>query len=130
MELCSIKMFVIYVCLLGFTLLSGGCINASPAGKRRIAAAAEQQQFGTSYGNNGGLYGNLLEDDALSGALGGVYGAAGIGGGGDGNGGFFSRVGSPLTTITAIAVAACLLIVTVFAVIFAVLQVSVSKVFN
>ncbi|XP_059222311.1 furin-like protease 2 isoform X2 [Stomoxys calcitrans] len=86
---------------------TGGCINASPAGKRRIAAAAEQQQFGSSYGNSGGLYGNLLDDS--DGASGGV-------------GGLFSRFGSPLTTITAIAVAACLLIVTVFAVIFAVLQ--------
>ncbi|XP_058978156.1 furin-like protease 2 isoform X2 [Musca domestica] len=85
---------------------TGGCINASPAGKRRIAAAAEQQQFGSSYGNSGGLYGNLLDDSD---------GSTGVGA-------LFSRVGSPLTTITAIAVAACLLIVTVFAVIFAVLQ--------
>ncbi|XP_075157350.1 furin-like protease 2 isoform X2 [Haematobia irritans] len=85
---------------------TGGCINASPAGKRRIAAAAEQQQFGSSYGNSGGLYGNLIDD---------TDGTTGVGG-------LFSRVGSPLTTITAIAVAACLLIVTVFAVIFAVLQ--------
>lgn len=87
---------------------TGGCINASPAGKRRIAAAAEQQQFGSSYGNSGGLYGNLLDDSD------GSTSASGL----------FSRVGSPFTTITAIAVAACLLIVTVFALIFAVLQVS------
>ncbi|XP_061398661.1 furin-like protease 2, partial [Musca vetustissima] len=90
---------------------TGGCINASPAGKRRIAAAAEQQQFGSSYGNSGGLYGNLLDDSD------GTTGVSGL----------FSRVGSPLTTITAIAVAACLLIVTVFAVIFAVLQVSINN---
>ncbi|XP_036319238.1 furin-like protease 2 isoform X2 [Rhagoletis pomonella] len=86
---------------------TGGCINASPAGKRRIAAAAEQQQFGSAY--SGGLYGGLLDEDTAGGS-GGAFG------------GFFSRVGSPLTTITAIAVAACLLVVTVFALIFAVLQ--------
>ncbi|XP_053949686.1 furin-like protease 2 isoform X1 [Anastrepha ludens] len=86
---------------------TGGCINASPAGKRRIAAAAEQQQFGSAY--SGGLYGGLLDEDA-------------VGGNGGAFGGFFSRVGSPLTTITAIAVAACLLVITVFALIFAVLQ--------
>jgi len=90
----------------------GGCINASPAGKRRIAVGVEQQQFGSSYGNTGGLYGNLLDDKF---ALGGGNGKSGDS--------FFSRVGSPFTTITAIAVAACLLIVTVFAVIFAILQV-------
>lgn len=95
-------------------LPTGGCINASPAGKRRIAAAAEQQQFGSSYGNSGGLYGNLLDDTDGS--------ATGVNG-------LFSRVGSPLTTITAIAVAACLLIVTVFAVIFAVLQVGIYTIF-
>uniref|UniRef100_A0A1A9VBT7 Furin-like cysteine-rich domain-containing protein n=1 Tax=Glossina austeni TaxID=7395 RepID=A0A1A9VBT7_GLOAU len=89
---------------------TGGCMNASPAGKRRIAAAAEQQQFGSSYGNSGGLYGNLVDD---------VDGKTSVGGS---LGGYFSRVGSPLTTITAIAVAACLLIVTVFALIFAILQ--------
>ncbi|XP_055845205.1 furin-like protease 2 isoform X2 [Episyrphus balteatus] len=72
---------------------SGGCINASPAGKRRIAAGAEQQ-FGSPY--------NSFDDGSSNGVL--------------------SRVGSPLTTITAIAVAGCLLIVTVFAVIFAILQ--------
>ncbi|XP_037934689.1 furin-like protease 2 [Teleopsis dalmanni] len=80
---------------------TGGCINASPAGKRRIAAGAEQQQFGSSYGNSGGLYGNVLDDE---------------------NSGIGAGLGSPFTTITAIAVAACLLIVTVFAVIFAILQ--------
>lgn len=90
--------------------ITGGCINASPAGKRRIAAGVEQQQFGSSYGNSGGLYGNLVEDQTT-------------GTRGDSDG-IFSRVGSPLTTITAIAVAGCLLIVTVFAVIFAILQVS------
>uniref|UniRef100_A0A1B0AQK3 Furin-like cysteine-rich domain-containing protein n=1 Tax=Glossina palpalis gambiensis TaxID=67801 RepID=A0A1B0AQK3_9MUSC len=72
--------------------------------------AAEQQQFGSSYGNSGGLYGNLADD---------VDGKTSVGGS---LGSYFSRVGSPLTTITAIAVAACLLIVTVFALIFAILQ--------
>lgn len=75
---------------------TGRCINASPAGKRRIAVGAEQQ-FGS---NDGGGYG--LDDGEPTGVL--------------------SHVGSPLTTITAIAVAGCLLIVTIFAVIFAVLQ--------
>lgn len=100
-----------HFCLPIYPQKTGGCINASPAGKRRIAAAAEQQQFGSSYGNSGGLYGNLLDDsDATTGVS-----------------GLFSRVGSPLTTITAIAIAACLLIVTVFAVIFAVLQVGIKS---
>lgn len=104
----QMKISIKYLLNFAFPSNSGGCINASPAGKRRIAAAAEQQQFGSSYGNSGGLYGNLLDDaDAATG----------------GNG-LLTRFGSPLTAITAIAVAACLLIVTVFAVIFAVLQVS------
>ncbi|XP_049311526.1 furin-like protease 2 isoform X2 [Bactrocera dorsalis] len=82
---------------------TGGCINASPAGKRRIAAAAEQQQFGSAY--SGGLYGGFLDEDA------------------SGNGGsFFSRMSSPLTAITAVAVAVCLAIVTIVVVVFAVLQ--------
>lgn len=81
--------------MFGLFFLAGGCINASPAGKRRIAAGAEQQ-FGSPY--------NSFDDSSSNGVL--------------------ARVGSPLTTITAIAVAGCLLIVTVFAVIFAVLQVS------
>lgn len=84
---------------------AGGCINASPAGKRRIAAAAEQQQFGSAY--SGGLYGGFLDEDT------------------SGNGGgFFSRMSSPLTAITAVAVAVCLAIVTIVVVVFAVLQVS------
>nr|XP_036218232.1 furin-like protease 2 [Bactrocera oleae] len=82
---------------------TGGCINASPAGKRRIAAAAEQQQFGSAY--SGGLYGGFLDEDT------------------SGNGGgFFSRMSSPLTAITAVAVAVCLAIVTIVVVVFAVLQ--------
>lgn len=84
---------------------AGGCINASPAGKRRIAAAAEQQQFGSAY--SGGLYGGFLDEDVT----------------GNG-GGYFSHMSSPLTAITAVAVAACLAIVTIVVVVFAVLQVS------
>lgn len=72
---------------------TGGCINSSPAGKRRIAIGAEQQ-FGDD-----GLFGN---SDESNGAL--------------------NNVGSIYTTITAITVAACLLIVTVFVIIFAALQ--------
>jgi len=72
---------------------TGGCINSSPAGKRRIAIGAEQQ-FGDD-----GTFGN---NDESKGAL--------------------ANVGSLYTTITAIAVAACLLIVTVFVIIFATLQ--------
>lgn len=74
--------------------ITGGCINSSPAGKRRIAIGAEQQ-FGddSSFGN------------------------------GDNSNGVLSNVGSIYTTITAITVAGCLLIVTVFVVIFAALQV-------
>lgn len=77
----------------------GQCINASPAGKRRIAAGAEQQ-----FGNNDG-YNMGLSDGEPTGVL--------------------SQVVSPFTTITAIAVAGCLMIVTIFAIIFAILQVSI-----
>ncbi|XP_028894681.1 furin-like protease 2 [Zeugodacus cucurbitae] len=82
---------------------TGGCINASPAGKRRTAAAAEQQQFGSAY--SGGLYGGFL-DENVSGS----------------SGGYFSRMSSPLTAITAVVVAVCLAIVTIVVVVFAVLQ--------
>lgn len=75
---------------------TGQCINASPAGKRRIAAGAEQQ-----FGNNDG-YNMGLSDGEPTGVL--------------------SQVVSPFTTITAIAVAGCLMIVTIFAIIFAILQ--------
>lgn len=76
----------------------GGCINASPAGKRRIAVGAEQQ---------------FSEDSMFNGRM----------NGGDPNN-LFSRFGSQFSAITAIAVAACVLIVTLFGVIFALLQVS------
>lgn len=74
---------------------TGGCINSSPAGKRRIAAGADQQ----------------LDDDFANAADERLTSA-----------GVFSHVGSPLTAITAIAIAACLLVVTIFVIIFAVLQ--------
>lgn len=79
---------------------TGGCINSSPAGKRRIAVGAEQQ----------------LNEDLAAASLGLVH---------DGSEatGLFSRVASPFTTITALTVAACLLVVTIFVIIFAVLQV-------
>lgn len=83
------------------TPCTGGCINSSPAGKRRIATGAE------------------LGDDF----------ADGIGDGSqrESTGGLFAHVVSPFTTITALAVAACLLIVTIFVIIFAVLQVNIEK---
>lgn len=81
-----------------FSNSTGGCINSSPAGKRRIAIGADQQ-FNVP---------NSL--DGLEGVP-------------DSTGGFLNQFDSKLT-ITAIAVAGCLLIVTVFVVIFAVLQVS------
>lgn len=79
----------------------GGCINSSPAGKRRIAVGAEQQ---------------LNED--LAAALGLVHD-------GSERAGWFAKVASPFTTITALTVAACLLVVTIFVIIFAVLQVTI-----
>lgn len=78
----------------------GGCINSSPAGKRRIAVGAEQQ-----YGDDSNFGGTDLSGMDTTSVL--------------------SHVGSPFTTITAIAIAACLLIVTIFVIIFAVLQVRI-----
>lgn len=77
----------------------GGCINSSPAGKRRIAVGAEQQL-----------------NEELAAGLGLVHD-------GSESAGLFSKVASPFTTITALTVSACLLVVTIFVIIFAVLQV-------
>lgn len=85
---------------------SGGCINSSPAGKRRIAVGAEQQL--SQFGGGGVDEGNF----------------GGVGLNGADSTGVLAHVGSPFTTITAIAIAGCLLIVTVFVIIFAILQVS------
>ena len=84
-------------------LFSGGCINASPAGKRRIANGIEQQQFG---------------DDSLF----GISGKLSIANDGNGNNGF-GRITPTTTAITAFAVAACVLIISVFAIVFVVIQV-------
>lgn len=84
-------------------LFSGGCINASPAGKRRIANGIEQQQFG---------------DDSLF----GISGKLSIANDGNGNNGF-GRITPATTAITAFAVAACVLIISVFAIVFVVIQV-------
>ncbi|XP_012158816.1 furin-like protease 2 isoform X2 [Ceratitis capitata] len=43
---------------------TGGCINASPAGKRRIAAAAEQQQFGNVY-RGGSVFAGLPDEESV-----------------------------------------------------------------
>lgn len=83
-------------------LFSGGCINASPAGKRRIASGVEQQQFG---------------DDSLFGISGKLSTAN------DGNG--YNGFGRITPAITAIAIAACVLIVSVFAIVFVILQVRI-----
>lgn len=84
-------------------LFSGGCINASPAGKRRIANGIEQQQFG---------------DDSLF----GISGKLSIANDGNGNNGF-GRITPATTAITAFAVAACVLIISVFAIVLVVIQV-------
>lgn len=84
---------------------SGGCINASPAGKRRIANGIAQQQFG---------------DDSLF----GISGKLSIANDGNGNNGF-GRITPATTAITAIAIAACVLIISVFAVVFVVIQVCI-----
>lgn len=85
--------------LISNLICTGGCINASPAGKRRIANGADQQQLSS------------VADDALM-------------GNGKESTGLLSHFGSAFTAITSIAVAACLLIITIFVIIFAILQVS------
>ncbi|XP_058061771.1 furin-like protease 2 [Anopheles bellator] len=85
---------------------TGGCINASPAGKRRVGAEQQLLQFGDeSYGGGG--------PNAPPSA-------------GDGGGlhHFWKQflTNSSMSTITVVAVSGCLLIVTLFIVIFTVLQ--------
>lgn len=87
-----------------FFFVEGGCLNASPAGKRRIAIGADQQ-FNDEFFNGRMSSG---ETNAL-----------------------FARFGSSFSAIVAVAVAACVLIVTLFGVIFAVLQVnSITKIWG
>lgn len=99
-------------------------MNASPAGKRRIAAAAEQQQFGNSYsfGSGGSYSGSFGENGEIFNSGGGVGSMSDTSSSTLNR--YISRLNSPVTTIAAISVSACLLIITIFAVIFAVLQVS------
>uniref|UniRef100_W4VRF9 furin n=1 Tax=Corethrella appendiculata TaxID=1370023 RepID=W4VRF9_9DIPT len=78
---------------------TGGCINSSPAGKRRIGAEQQYLQFGDDINNNLGVNNNNNNNDVLS-----LHG-------------FLSN-----SLITTIAVAGCFLIVTIFIVIFTVLQ--------
>lgn len=89
-------------------LFSGGCINASPAGKRRIANGIQQQQFGS-----GG-------DDGLFGISGKLSTANDV----DGNNAF-GRITPATTAITAIVIAACVLIISVFAIVVVILQVRI-----
>lgn len=91
-----------------FSYYPGGCINASPAGKRRIAAGAEQQ----------------IGDD-ISVVLNGIGGKSSGGDASETNG-VFVRFTSTTTAITSIAIAVCALIVTLFVIIFAVLQVNIN----
>ena len=86
-------------------MYTGGCINSSQAGKRRIPIGAEQQMSQFNGDDNDNL---PIDNDDI-----------------DGNGKSKHSTGvlTPLTAITAIAIAGCLLIITIFVVIFAVLQV-------
>lgn len=75
-------------------LISGECQNSSPAGKRRIAAGAEQ----SGEGNVAAVHGDTAPADRLY-----QY--------------------TPFTAVTAMAVTGCVVIVVLFGIIFAVLQV-------
>jgi hypothetical protein len=79
---------------MSYFLFSGECQNSSPAGKRRIAAGAEQG--GES--NMAAVHGGTASDFRLH-----QY--------------------TPFTTVTAMAVAGCIAVVLLFGIIFAVLQV-------
>lgn len=112
---------------------SGGCINASPAGKRRIATGSEPQVSSLNEINpeDGDLEGaasssSVVGHSGLNGGGagvsspgGGLFGVGGFGGGSN----FLMQSSSPFAAITALAVAACLLIMLAFVTIFAVLQV-------
>ncbi|XP_068159733.1 furin-like protease 2 isoform X1 [Drosophila tropicalis] len=81
---------------------TGECKATSTGGKRRTVIGNENsfKSGGDGARSNGGAYGNE-----------------------EGNGNeFLLRLDSPLTALTAIAVAICLLIITIFSIIFAVLQ--------
>lgn len=97
-----------FLSLWPFSYYPGGCTNASPAGKRRIAAGAEQQ----------------IGDD-ISVVLNGIGGKSSGGDASETNG-VFVRFTSTTTAITSIAIAVCALIVTLFVIIFAVLQVNIN----
>lgn len=79
--------------------LAGECKSASTAGKRRTVIGSES------------IFRSALRDQRTEAMAEGNSGA------------FVLRLDSPLTAITAIAVAICLLIITIFSIIFAVLQV-------
>lgn len=85
-------------------VLTGDCINASPAGKRRIAVGAEQQFDDAMFASGSGK--SNADSDSSNGN------------------GFSIRFSTTTAAITSIAVAACVLTVTLFAIILAVLQVS------
>lgn len=87
--------------LIDFRLLpsAGECKSASTAGKRRTVIGSES------------IFRSALRDQRTEAMAEGNSGA------------FVLRLDSPLTAITAIAVAICLLIITIFSIIFAVLQV-------
>lgn len=74
--------------------ISEECLNSSPAGKRRIAAGAEQGVEG----NMAAIHGGTAAD-------------------------FHLHQYTPFTTVTAMAVAGCIAVVLLFGIIFAVLQV-------
>ncbi|XP_052566318.1 furin-like protease 2 isoform X1 [Culex pipiens pallens] len=93
---------------------TGGCINSSPAGKRRVGAEQQLLQFG---------------DEAAAAAA-----ASGTNVGDLGSGQLASLrqvlLGASPTAITVIAISGCLLVVTVFVVIFSVLQKRTRTVFT
>lgn len=111
-------------CLSGDCSL-GGCINASPAGKRRIATGSEPQVSSLGEFKEDDLElsaSSLVSHSVFGGNGGGGVLSNGVGNGG-GGGTFLMQFSSPFAAITALAVAACLLILLVFVTIFAVLQV-------
>lgn len=107
----------------------GGCINASPAGKRRIATGSEPQVSSLNeLKEDGDLEAGASSLVSHSVLLGSGSSVSGVGGSVGGRGvrlgeGFLMQFSSPFAAITALAVAACLLIMLVFVTIFAVLQV-------
>lgn len=109
----------------------GGCTNASPAGKRRIATGSEPQVSSLNEIKEDGELETAASSSHLSHSVRGVGvglhgdrgGGSEGGGGAMGSGAFLMQFSSPFAAITALAVAACLLIMLVFVTIFAVLQV-------